>query len=227
MKMLSGLFGRSPFVHVVDHGRKVEECVVRLSSLLSVVLEGESEEEIRRLAAEVSELETEADQVRNRIHEVLSGKLMLPVSRSDLFDTVEQQDSMADMAEEIATSFTFRPLPLPDVIRDKIAHFISIVLENCTLASGVISKVELLIESSFADRDTETVMKLINELRGRDDSTRDACLEATRKIYAADESLSPVEIILWVKIVSLLQELSAYSDKTANGIRIIIENQRN
>ena len=200
--------------------------MTRLSSLLSVILNAGSEEEIQGLAAEVAELETEADHLRNRIHEALSGKLMLPVSRGELFDTVEQQDSMADMAEEIATSFTFRPLPLPEAIRDEIAHFISIVLENCTLASGVISKVELLVESSFADRDAETVMKLINELRGRDDSTRNACLEATRKIYAADESLSSVEIVLWVKIVSLLQELSAYSDKTANGIRIIIENQR-
>ena len=200
--------------------------MTRLSSLLSVILNAGSEEEIQGLAAEVAELETEADHLRNRIHEALSGKLMLPVSRGELFDTVEQQDSMADMAEEIATSFTFRPLPLPEAIRDEIAHFISIVLENCTLASGVISKVELLVESSFADRDAETVMKLINELRGRDDSTRNTCLEATRKIYAADESLSSVEIVLWVKIVSLLQELSAYSDKTANGIRIIIENQR-
>ena len=107
--------------------------MARLSSLLSVVLKGGREEEIRRLATEVSELETEADQVRDRIHEALSGKLMLPVSRGDLFDRVEQQDSMADMAEEIATSFTFRTLPLPEVIRDDIAHFIAIVLENCTL----------------------------------------------------------------------------------------------
>lgn len=226
MSTLSSLFGRSPFIHIVEHGRKVEECVTRLSSLLSVVLNNGREEEIARLAKEVSALETEADDLRNKIHEALSGKLMLPVSRSELFDTVEQQDSMADMAEEIATSFTFRPLGLPDIIREEIAHFISIVLENCTLASGVISKVELLIRSSFAGRDAETTMKLINELRGRDDSTRDACLEATRKVYAASETLSSVEIILWVKIVSLLQELSAYSDKTANGIRIIIENQK-
>ena len=76
---------------MVDHGRKVEECVARLSSLLSVVLKGGREEEIRRLATEVSELETEADQVRDRIHEALSGKLMLPVSRGDLFDRVEQR----------------------------------------------------------------------------------------------------------------------------------------
>ena len=67
------------------------------------------------------------------LDEVLSGKLILPVSRGELFDTVEQQDSMADMAEEIATSFTIRTLPLPEGIRDDIAHFIAIVLENCTL----------------------------------------------------------------------------------------------
>jgi hypothetical protein len=70
-------------------------------------------------------------------------------------------------------------------------------------------------------------MKLIDELRGRDDSTRDAYLEATRKIYAADDNLSSVEIVLWVKIMSLLQGLSAYADRTTNGLRIVIENQRN
>ena len=43
------------------------------------------------MATEVSELETEVDQVRDRIHEALSGKLMLPVSRGDLFDRVEQR----------------------------------------------------------------------------------------------------------------------------------------
>lgn len=65
--------------------------MARLSSLLSVVLKGGREEEIRRLATEVSELETEADQVRDRIHEALSGKLMLPISRGDLFDRVERR----------------------------------------------------------------------------------------------------------------------------------------
>jgi hypothetical protein len=36
-----------------------------------------------------------------------------------------------------------------------------------------------------------------------------------------------VEIILWVKIMGLLQDLSGFADCTTNGLRIIIENQKN
>lgn len=227
MKSIRRIFGRSPFVHVVEHGAKVEECVGRLSSLLTIVFEGGDREKIKTMAIEVADLETEADGFRNQIHEALSGKVMLSVSRGELFDLVEQQDSIADRAEEIAVSFTFRPLNLPAEIVDEVKQFVNIVLQNCAIAAGVISKLDLLIESSFAKMDAQTVLKLINELRERDDLTRDACLAATRKIYSADDSLAPVEIILWVKIMGLLQDLSGFADCTANGLRIIIENQKN
>lgn len=227
MKSITKLFGRSPFVHVVEHGAKVEECLSKLTGVISMVFEGGEPEKIKAAAIEVADLETEADAIRNKIHEALSGKLLLSVSRGELFDIVEQQDSMADRAEEIAASFTFRPLPLPEAISAEVKRFAAIVLQNCAIAAGVVSKFELLIESSFANRDTGTVLKLINELRERDDPTRDAGLAATRKVYGADQALSPVEIMLWIKIIGLLDDLSGFADCTANGLRIVIENQRN
>ncbi len=227
MRGISNLFGRSPFVQVLEHGRKVDECVTRLAELFRVLFDSGDRESIEKLALEVAELETEADTIRNQIHEALSGKLLFPIGRAELFDFVEQQDSMADRAEEIAVSFTFRSLALPEAIAEDVMRFVEIVLQNCSIAAGVVSKLDLLIESSFAQLDAKTVLKLINELRGRDDLTRDAGLAATRTIFAAENSLSSVELILWVKIMGLLEDLSHFADSTANGLRIVIGNQRN
>ncbi|MEO1834615.1 MAG: DUF47 family protein [Akkermansiaceae bacterium] len=227
MNVFSKLFGRSPFVLVIEHGRKVEECVSHLSSLFTLHFNGRDPEEIKRLANQISELETEADEIRNALHEALSGKFMIQASRGELVDIVEKQDSMADRAEEIAANLTFRKLELPDDLTVEVVRFIDIVIQNCAIVAGVVSKLQILMNSSFAELDTRTVLKLINELRGRDDLTRDACLEATRTLHSAGDTISPIELMLWGKIMGLLDELSGYARGTADGLRIVIENQRN
>jgi predicted phosphate transport protein (TIGR00153 family) len=227
MNVFSKLFGSSPFALVIEHGRKVEECVSRLSSLFTVHFNGRDPEEIERLANQISDLETEADEIRNAVYRALSGKFMIQASRRELVVIVEKQDSMADRAEEIAASLTFRKLKLPDDLTAEVVPFIDIVIQNCALATGVVSKLQLLVKSSFAELDSRTVLKLINELRGRDDLTRDACLAATRALHAAGNTISPIELILWGKILELLAELSAYAKGTADGLQIVIENQRN
>lgn len=226
MKAISKLFGRSPFALVVEHGKKVEECVNRLTALFEELFGDRDEKRVEQLAREVTELETRADEIRNRIHEALSGKIMMAVSRGELFDIVEQQDSMADQSEEIAACLTFRPLRLPKEVSAEVFRFVGAVFQNCAITSGVVSKLDLLIESAFAERDARTVLKLIDELRARDDQTRSSYLAAMRVIYRADDLFSPAELILWVKIVEALFQLSKFADYTANGLRIVIENQK-
>jgi uncharacterized protein Yka (UPF0111/DUF47 family) len=152
---------------------------------------------------------------------------MMAVSRGELFDIVEQQDSMADRAEEIASCLTFRPLRLPKEVSSEVYRFVGAIFQNCAIAFGVISKLDLLIESAFAERDARTVLKLIDEIRERDDFTRSSYLGAMGAIYSAEQVFSPAELILWIKIVDSLSDLGRFADYTTNGLRIIIENQKN
>lgn len=227
MRTISKLFGRSPFARVVEHGEKVAECVNRLADLFEELFGDRDADRIAELVKEVADLETEADVIRNKIHEALSGKIMMAVTRGELFDLVEQQDSMADRAEELAASLTYRNLPLPKEVSADVLRFVGIVFENCTITAGVVSKLDLLIESAFAKRDAMTVLKLIDELRERDDSTRDAFIAATGAIYRSENVFSPAELMLWIRITESLRDLSSFADYTANGLRIIIENQKN
>ena len=131
---------------------------------------------------------------------------------------------------EIDADSLLRVIPVApgaEDLRAEVMRFVEIVLQNCAIAAGVVSKLELLIESSFAKMDAVTVLKLINELRERDDLTRDAFLAATGKIYSAEDSLSHAELMLWIRIMESLGKLSGSADCTVNGLRIVIENQKN
>jgi hypothetical protein len=97
------------------------------------------------------------------------------------------------------------------------------VLKNCELAAGVISKLDLLVESSFGGRDALTVSRLITELAEREDSVKPKEIELKRKFLAMGDALSPVESLLWLQALTYLAELSKFADRTGNGIRMTLQ----
>jgi hypothetical protein len=222
MAILTNLFGESPFGALEAHGEKVHECVRLLGDVFRAVREG-NQEELRTLAGRVAKVESEADAIRNRLHELLASRVLLPLRREDLFHILEQQDSMADRAEDIAQTLTYRDMTLPAPLMDEVDIYVAMVLRNCELAAGIMSKLDLLVEASFSGRDAVTVSRLITELAERDDEVKPAQIELTRKLLAAENRISSVEAVLWMDVIGYLASLSRNADRTGNGIRMTLQ----
>jgi predicted phosphate transport protein (TIGR00153 family) len=182
-----------------------------------------NQEELRTLAGRVAKVESEADVIRNRLHELLASRVLLPLRREDLFNILEHQDSMADRAEDIAQTLTYRDMTLPAPLMDEVDIYVAMVLRNCELAAGIMSKLDLLVEASFSGRDAVTVSRLITELAERDDEVKPAQIELTRKLLAAENRISPVEAVLWMDVIGYLASLSRNADRTGNGIRMTLQ----
>jgi predicted phosphate transport protein (TIGR00153 family) len=177
---------------------------------------------LRTLADRICQLETDADRIRNHLHEMLASKVLLPMRKEDLFAILEQQDSMADRAEDIACMLTYRDMSLPDALMALVLDYVGEVLKNCELAGGIISRLDLLVESSFKGRDALTVSNLITELAEREDAVKPTQVDVTRRLLAAEPPIPAVEAVLWVKIMALLAELSKCADRVGNGIRMTL-----
>lgn len=221
MTAISELLGESPFRVLKEHGAEVRECWMRLRPLFGALETGDTER-LRALAAEIFEHETAADRLRNLLHERLAAKVLMPMRKEDLFNILEQQDSLADRAEDIAAVLTYRDMRLPDELMRQVNAYLDRILQNCELAAGIMSKLDLLAEASFGGRDALTVSKLITELSEREDDTKAAQFELTRALLAREDCLPPVETILWVRVIQHIAELSAYADRVGNGIRMTL-----
>jgi uncharacterized protein Yka (UPF0111/DUF47 family) len=130
---------------------------------------------------------------------------------------------MADRAEDIAQTLTYRDMTLPAPLMDEVDIYVAMVLRNCELAAGIMSKLDLLVEASFRGRDAVTVSRLITELAERDDEVKPAQIELTRKLLAAENRISSVEAVLWMDVIGYLASLSRNADRTGNGIRMTLQ----
>jgi predicted phosphate transport protein (TIGR00153 family) len=222
MAILTNLFGESPFGALEAHGQKVHESVRLLNDVFAALRAGD-QPRLRQIADRISGLETEADKIRNHIHEMLASATMFAMRREELFDILEQQDSMADRAEDIGFIFTYRDMTLPAREMDLVIAYVVKVLKCCELAAGIMSRLDLLVESSFKGRDALSVLKLVTELAEREDDLKPEQFELTRKLLAAEVQLPPVEAMLWVKVIALLAELAKAADRTGNGLRMSLQ----
>jgi predicted phosphate transport protein (TIGR00153 family) len=221
MAILTNLFGESPFGALEGHGEKVHECV-RLVKALFVALEAGNTDELMATAERIFQLESEADKIRNHVHELLSAKVLMPMAKGEFFNILEQQDSMADRAEDIAAALTARNMTLPSDVFNEVQLFVDVVLKNCNLAAGIMSKLDLLVESSFSGRDALTVSKLITELSEREDDVKPMQISLSRRLLKIEPELSPVESMLWLEVIHHLTELSKCADRTGNGMRMTL-----
>jgi uncharacterized protein len=222
MTILTQLFGESPFGALEAHGEKVHEAVKLLGKVFAALQAGD-EVRMRTLADQISRLETEADNLRNHLHEMLASRVLLPLKKEELYGILENQDSMADRAEDIAHMLTFRDMSLPQHQMAQVLGYVEKVLHNCELAAGIMSRLDLLVESSFTGRDAVSVSKLITELAEREDAVKPLQVELIRTILAHEQQMPAVEAVLWVKAIMLLAELSKCADRVGNGIRMTLQ----
>lgn len=222
MTILTNLFGESPFGVLEAHAEKVHSCVKLLREVFAHLKDGNGER-LREIAMEIARLETEADALQNRAHELLASRVLLPIGKTEFFSLIEQQDSMADRAEDIAATLTYREMSLPGPLMNAVLAYVENVIGTCELAAGMMSRLDLLVESSFRGRDALTISKLATELAEREDRVKVEQIEVTRRLLADEAQIPPVEALLWVQVLGLLGALSKAADHTGNGLRMTLQ----
>jgi predicted phosphate transport protein (TIGR00153 family) len=215
------LFGNSPFKALEDHSAKVYQCVGLIREVFDASLDGKRES-VSKMAEEIFRLETEADEIRDQLHLDLTSRMLIPVSKDQLFNILEHQDSIADRAEDFAAIFTYRPLTLPDSLSKPVGAFLDESLANCKLAEGIFSKLIILVESSFSGRDALTISKLIFELRKREDATKTKKISLLQKVHQEQDAFDPVDLISWTQVIEIIGDISKFADNAATGISLVI-----
>ncbi|MCI5220864.1 MAG: DUF47 family protein, partial [Candidatus Electrothrix sp. LOE2] len=88
---LAGLLHKSPFKPIQEHMRTVFSCVSLLQPLFEA-LYAKDHEGIKKIAAQIDELETAADKQKSTFRLNMPKTLFLPVDRRNLLKLLHDQD---------------------------------------------------------------------------------------------------------------------------------------
>lgn len=220
MQRLDSLFGASPFAHLVEHAKKVHQCVMLIRPVADAVLAGDVDT-LRRLQDEMSRMEYEADQIKDRMRAGLPKRFFLPVQREDVLSLLRQLDRMGDDAEDFAVVATFRRLEIPDEVQIDFRALVEKVVAVSEALLALVEQLAALQRDSFEGPETEAVLESIRNVCHMEWETDKLSRRCARGYYGLAEP-NPVTLILLEKLCHALTGIADHAENVGKSLRLML-----
>ncbi len=221
MSIIQELFGKSPFGPLVEHTKKVHECVEMIKPLMEA-LANENYIEIRELQDKTSKLEYEADRIKHEIRDNLPRRYFLPVDKDELYRFLSMQDKIADQAEDFAIILMIRKTKVHPTLMDKFFVFADQILQvTGTLLTAAV-ELQNLAEVSFSGAEARGVLKILEGLNEEEWRADRMARSLSMDIYRLESELDPITIIFYEKMLLALGEIANKAENAGDMLRSMI-----
>jgi hypothetical protein len=219
---LANLFARSPFGPLQEHQHKVEECAEMAPVLIEAALQTDHDR-VRELAKRISQLEAEADAVKNQVRDRLPRTLFMPVSRGDLLNVLAAQDAIADATEDLGVLLTMRRMErLPDEVADLLRKLVAASLGVVRQSTEVVDHMGVLVHASFSGPEAQHALQLIDELDKMEHEADKIQDQLAKCFFRHEDEFKPAAIFLWVKVFNKVGDLANFAEKMTHRIRLFM-----
>lgn len=221
MGIVQRFLGSSPFPMLLEHSKKVHECVRVLRPLSEALLAGQFDE-IERLYKQVSLLEHEADDLKDAIRKRLHEVHLLSVGRQELMNFLSHQDDVADAAEDYAVVLLLRNTRFPEALREDFLDFVDKVIAVSEHLLHLSNDLTLLAESVFTGLEAEKVLTGIDQIGQEEWKADKAQITFARHVYRMEGELDPVTLVFMDKYCNTLSAVANAAEAAAKHLRQIV-----
>ncbi len=220
MAWIDKLVGRSPIGPMQEHMRAAVACARRIEPLVEAMASGNLAA-IQSERNEIDDLEHKADEIKHQIRSHLPRRLMLAMERRDMLEILDNQDSIADVTQDIAELADQRGMKLPPGLIDPFRDLAARVVVACAHAERIIDELDELVETGFAGREVARVEEMISELARIESETDELQDAACRKLFAMEAELG-VATVYWHQMVLWIADIADYAERVGNRLRLLI-----
>jgi predicted phosphate transport protein (TIGR00153 family) len=220
MPLMGDLFGRSPVRPMQEHMKVAVACARRVLPLFEDMAAGNTAE----LAAhrqEIDRLEHEADDLKNEIRSHLPRRLFMAIGRRDTLEILDYQDSIADVAQDIAELADQRGMVIPEELVEPLLELVRRVLMACELAERAVDGLDQLVEMGFRGSDVARLEEMIGQLSSIESDSDDLAERAQRRLFAMEDDLG-VSTVFWYQTILLVGNLADYAERVGNRLRLLV-----
>jgi uncharacterized protein len=218
---IAALFGRSPFKPMQDHMAIVAECVAEVPTLFDALIAGD-QVALARSEERIFEREQAADALKKEVRLHLPKGLFLPVDRRDLLGVLDMQDAIADTAQDIAGLLSTRAMAVPQDMQADLRTLVSRCVETCKQAASVINELDELVETGFRGPEARRVELMVADLGRLEEETDRLGIALARALFAHEDSISPVSVMLWYRLIHWIGSLADYAQKVGDRLLLLI-----
>lgn len=219
---LAKLLGKSPFKPIQEHMRAVFLCICSLPPLFEALFNQEREKVIE-CAEKIIKLETSADKIKSTFRLNMPKSLLLPVDRKDLLGLITDQDSIADICEEIGKVLMYRNMEVPLEIKALLDELLEGTMEVSSEAKRMIEELDELVEVGFGGgREVNKINAIISGVRKSEHNIDNILHRSRQALFAIESQLNPIDVMFWYKIIELLGDISNQEENMADRLLLFL-----
>jgi len=220
MRNLFSVFGRSPFVPLIAHARKVHECVTLVKPIAEAIVAGDMER-LDELAHQMSKTEYEADLLKDDVRQHLPHHYFLPVARQDVSKFLSQMDTIADEAQDFAVVATFRQLRIPAELHADFQALVDKVVQVSEALLTLSERLATLEKEAFAGPESDEVLLQVQQICHMEWESDKLSRKLARHYYGMAD-MDPVTIMLLDKLSRALRGIADHSENVGKNLRLMI-----
>jgi len=177
---------------------------------------------ICKLKDRIFEKEAEADRIKHELRAHLPRSLFMPVDRRDLLEVLLLQDSIANVAQDIAGLLYERRMTIPGFLEQPLRMLTARCVETVELSAKVIGELDELLEIGFRGREVDRVDEMLAELNAMEDETDELGIALSRALFDHEDEIKPVSVMMWYRIIEWVGDLADYAEKVGDHLRLLI-----
>jgi hypothetical protein len=222
MSVIANLFGRSPIRPMQAHMQSASECARAILPVLDAMASGDMDA-LDRERKVVDKLEHHADELKHEIRRHLPKRLFMAVERRDMLEILDCQDSIADVAQDIAELAALRQMKTPEVLKAPLLTLAEAACATCAQSEAVINELDELVETGFGRNEVARVEVMIEKLNGLESLADEHGEEALRTLFSIEDEIG-VGAYYWYEIIQWIGDIADYAERVGNRIRLLIAN---
>ncbi len=213
--------GKSPFDGLWAHAGKVRECVSALVETTDAFVAGQ---DVKELAATVSRLEFEADEIKSNVRNHLPGNVRMPVDKALFLQTLSEQDSILDEAEDAAIWMSMRSTKVPPAIGTGLKALLTKVVETVEAYEDAVGNMHDVIETGFVKREREEEKTLIHRVHELEHETDVLSRELSALLLApeAEKDLGPIAVYHLLKLTLQISKVADHAENAGDRLRAML-----
>ncbi len=221
MKVIGGIWGRSPSGPIHEHMMKANDCLKLLRPLMKEFTDGDYSK-VKDYSEQISKLEHEADMIKRVIRDTLSKSLFGSIERADILAYLKEQDRIADSCEDVAKLVEMRQTKLPEVLKKGILKLTEKVMEAVEEVRSATARLKSLEKSAYAKSELDEVLKSLDLAAKREWEADRIQLDFAKKLFQIEEEMDPISVFFLINISKQVGVIADHAENVADILRRMI-----
>ena len=86
----------------------------------------------------------------------------------------------------------------------------------------IIGRLDELVETGFRGPESDAVLAMVDELNMIESDTDRMGLELSRSLFAHEDSMKPISVVLWYDLIKMIGSLADDAEKIGNRLRLLL-----